>query len=148
MVQQRVETDVEIEAPVADVWTLLTDFERMPAWNPFITAISGTLAQGEKLSVRIAPPGKVPIWINAVILTMRPDVELRWLGRLFFKGVLDGEHYFMLEALDENRTRLRHGEEFSGFLISILGGLLETTRQGFESMNAALKAEAEKSRDS
>jgi hypothetical protein len=143
MVQHRIETEIEIEAPAARVWELLTDFSRMPSWNPFITAISGNLAQGEKLTVQIALPGKAPMRFNPVILTVRPNLELRWLGHLFFQGVLDGEHYFMLEPLNENRTRLRHGEAFSGFLVSMLGGVLQTTRQGFESMNSALKARAE-----
>ncbi len=143
MIQRHIETEIEIEAPAACVWRLLTDFNHMPSWNSFITEISGNLAQGETLSVRIAPPGKTAMRFNPVILTARPNLELRWLGRLLVPAVFDGEHYFLLEPLDEQRTRLRHGETFSGFLVGMLSGMLPATQQGFEAMNSALKAQAE-----
>jgi hypothetical protein len=43
MTERRIETAIEIDAPPSQVWTLLTDFARMPAWNPFIQSISGSL---------------------------------------------------------------------------------------------------------
>jgi uncharacterized protein YndB with AHSA1/START domain len=58
MTERRIETGIEIDAPPSRVWKLLTDFARMPAWNPFIKSISGNLTQGARLSVYIAPPGK------------------------------------------------------------------------------------------
>jgi hypothetical protein len=143
MVRRHIETTIEIDAPAARVWELLTDFERMPSWNPFITAISGDLRQGGHLSVRIAPPGKTPMRFAPVILSVRPDRELRWRGSVLVGGVFDGEHYFLLEPLDENRTRFTHGEIFSGLLVGLMSGMLPATRQGFEAMNAALKARAE-----
>ncbi|TLG79340.1 SRPBCC domain-containing protein [Methylocystis sp. B8] len=143
MVQRHIETEIEIEAPAACVWGILTDFNHMPSWNPFITGISGNLAQGETLSLRIAPPGKPAMRFNPVVLALSPNSELRWLGRVFVKGLLDGEHYFLLEPLDEKRTRLRHGEIFSGLLAGMLSGMLPATQQGFEAMNSALKAQAE-----
>jgi len=130
MVQRHIETEIEIEAPAACVWGLLTDFNHMPSWNPFITGISGNLAQGETLSLRIAPPGKPAMRFNPVVLAL-------------VKGLLDGEHYFLLEPLNEKRTRLRHGEIFSGLFVGMLSGMLLATQQGFEAMNSALKAQAE-----
>src|ERR1700728_3382783 len=60
MAERRIETDIEINAPVARVWAILTDCARMPSWNPFITSISGDLTQGARLSVNIAPPPASP----------------------------------------------------------------------------------------
>jgi len=51
MAEHRIETNIEINAPVGRVWALLTDFAGMPSWNPFIKSISGNLAQGARLSV-------------------------------------------------------------------------------------------------
>ncbi|MGJ0508022.1 MAG: SRPBCC family protein [Methylocystis sp.] len=143
MAQRQLETQIDIDAPAARIWALLTDFERMPAWNPFITGISGRLAQGERLSVQIAPPGKTAMRFRPVILTLRPQQELRWRGSVLIRGLFDGEHYFLLEPLDDRRTRLTHGERFSGLLVSLLSGMLPATRQGFEAMNLALKEQAE-----
>ena len=58
MAKSRIETDIDINAPASQVWgALLTDFARMPSWNPFIKSISGNLVQGARLAVHIAPPG-------------------------------------------------------------------------------------------
>ncbi len=143
MAERRIETSIVINAPPARVWAVLTDFARMPSWNPFIKSISGDLAPGARLSVTIAPPGKSGMQFKPTVLSVRPDCELRWLGRLLIPGVFDGEHYFLLEPLSEGRTRLTQGEKFSGLLVGLLSGALSATEAGFNAMNSALKREAE-----
>jgi len=138
-----IETDIEIKAPVARVWALLTDFAAMPSWNPFIKSISGNLTQGARLSVYIAPPGKSGMRFKPTILTVRRERELRWLGHLFVAGIFDGEHYFLLEPNGEERTRLTQGEKFSGLLVGLLSSALSSTEAGFKAMNTALKQQAE-----
>jgi hypothetical protein len=138
-----IETDIEIKAPVARVWALLTDFAAMPSWNPFIKSISGNLTQGARLSVYIAPPGKSGMRFKPIILTVRSERELRWLGHLFVAGIFDGEHYFLLEPNGEERTRLTQGEKFSGLLVGLLSSALSSTEAGFKAMNTALKQQAE-----
>jgi hypothetical protein len=91
MVERRIETDIDINAPAARVWALLTDFARMPSWNPFIKSISGNLAQGARLSVHIAPPGSSGMRFKPTILSIRPERELCWLGHPFVSGIFDGE---------------------------------------------------------
>ena len=54
-----------------------------------------------------------------LILTFSSDMpikELRWKGQLLIPGIFDGEHYLIFETLDGNKTRLSHGEKFSGCL--------------------------------
>jgi hypothetical protein len=78
------------------------------------------------------------------VLSVRPERELRWLGHLFVPGIFDGEHYFLLEPIGENRTRLTQGEKFSGLLIGLLSNTLAATSAGFKAMNTALKQQAER----
>ena len=144
MADRRIETSIEIDAPAARVWMLLTDFARMPSWNPFIKSISGNLEQGARLSVQIAPPGKSAMRFKPTVLSVRPERELRWLGSLLIRGIFDGEHYFLLEPIADGRTRLTHGEKFSGLLVGRLSGTFSATEAGFGSMNTALKREAER----
>jgi hypothetical protein len=143
MARHRIETVIDIDAPSARVWAILTDFDRMPSWNPFIRAISGNLAPGARLSVVIAPPGKSGMRFAPTVVSVVPERELRWLGRLYIPGVFDGEHYFLLESVGRDRTRLRHGEDFSGLLVGFVSGALAATEEGFKAMNSALKREAE-----
>ena len=70
--------------------------------------------------------------------------ELRWLGRFLFAGIVDGEHILHIEPLDEARSRFTQAERFSGILVGLSGGTLQKTGLGFEQMNAALKARAER----
>jgi Polyketide cyclase / dehydrase and lipid transport len=48
MAERRIEATTQINASAARVWAILTDFARMPSWNPFIKSISGNLAQGAR----------------------------------------------------------------------------------------------------
>jgi hypothetical protein len=143
MAERRIETSIEINAPAKRVWAILTDFAGMARWNPFVRSISGALTTGGRLSVHIAPAGKSAMRFTPTILAVKPERELRWLGRLLVPGIFDGEHYFLLEPIGEERTRFTHGEKFSGLLVSIFGGTLAATEEGFKAMNLALKQQAE-----
>jgi Polyketide cyclase / dehydrase and lipid transport len=45
-----IETRIAIKASPSKVWSILTNFSAMPSWNPFITAISGNVLLGTRLS--------------------------------------------------------------------------------------------------
>ncbi len=144
MVTRQIETATEIDAAPARIWAILTDFAAMPAWNPFIKEISGKLTTGTRLSVLIAPPGKSSMRFKPTVTMVNPERELRWLGRMIIAGILDGEHYFLLDPIGGGRTRFVQGEKFSGILLPLLAGVLSATEAGFHSMNAALKKQAER----
>ncbi|HUC50544.1 MAG TPA: SRPBCC domain-containing protein [Xanthobacteraceae bacterium] len=143
MAKRRIETEIDINAPAAKVWAVLTDFPKMPLWNPFITAIAGTPAAGERLTITVRPPGKSAVTLHPTLLVAEPERELRWRGHFMISGIFDGEHYFLLDPLGDNRTRLTHGESFSGLLVGFLQATLDATENGFNNMNAALKQQAE-----
>jgi hypothetical protein len=143
MAEHRIETSIDIEAPPARVWAVLTNFPAMAKWNPFIRSISGDLTVGGRLSLHVVPPGKSGMRFKPTVITLEPERELRWLGRLVAPGLFDGEHYFLLHPLDATRTRLVHGEKFTGLLVGPLRATLAATQAGFEAMNAALKSQAE-----
>ncbi len=143
MATRHIETVIEIDAAPARIWAVLTNFAAMPAWNPFIKAISGDPTTGSRLSVRVAPPGKSAMWFKPTVTTVRSERELRWVGQMVIPGIFDGEHYFLLDPIGDGRTRFVQGEKFSGILVPLLGGALSATEAGFHSMNAALKKQAE-----
>jgi len=143
LAEHRIKTEIEIDAPAARVWAVLTDFPGMSSWNPFITSISGSAVEGARLSIKVLPPGKSAARFRPTVLVVRPERELRWLGRVLFPGIFDGEHYFLLEPLGERRSRLEQGEKFSGLLVGFLGDTLRASEAGFNMMNQALKRQAE-----
>jgi hypothetical protein len=142
MPEQRIETRININAPPKRVWSILTDWEAMSSWNPFIRSISGELKPGGRLCVHIAPPGKRGMRFKPTVVTVRPESELRWLGEFLLPGILDGEHYFRLENV-RNGTHFVHGERFAGLIVGMMRGTLTATEDGFNAMNLALKERAE-----
>lgn len=134
-------TELEIEAPPEQVWAVLTDFQRYHEWNPFITRIFGELRVGEKLSVTLSPPESRDWTFRPSLLVCDAPRELRWLGRLWIKGLFDGEHFFQCHEADGGRTRFVHGENLKGFLVKYLS--MTNVARGFVYMNQALKKRVE-----
>jgi len=144
-VAKTINTSIEIGAPIDKVWETFVDFKRWPEWNPFVIDLSGNVAVGEKLSVRIRPPGGKAMTFKPKVLELESESELRWVGRFLIPGIFDGEHRFQLEPISANRTRFTQGEEFRGLLVGLLMGkaMHAKTTQGFENMNQALKDRVE-----
>ena len=137
-------TEIEIDAPPERIWSVLMDFDRYPAWNPFIREISGRAEEGERLYVRLGPPGEDTMTFKPVVTRAEPDRGFTWRGELLTGWLFEGTHFFELQPLTAGRTRFVHGEYFGGLLVPLLWRSLDTkTRDGFERMNQALKAEAE-----
>jgi hypothetical protein len=138
-------TEIEIEAPAARVWTILTDFAAYPAWNPFVRSISGPKEAGATLAVTVQPAGGRAMSLKPRLLVFREPEELRWRGRVLFPGVFDGEHHFRILELEPGRVRFQHGERFTGLLVPLVmrGNMRRGTEAGFLAMNRALKDRAE-----
>jgi hypothetical protein len=144
----RLETQIEIDVPVEQVWALLIDLPSYSRWNPFVRSIEGSLVVGQTLKVFIQPPGTKGMRFRPTVLVAEPNRELRWKGKLFLPGLFDGEHYFQLERKPDGGMTFRHGEIFSGILLPLFRRALDgATQQGFLAMNDALKRETEKTRN-
>lgn len=136
-------SQIEIDAPAATVWAILMDFPAYPEWNPFIRQISGQPEVGARIEARLQPPGGRAMTFKPTVLVADPDREFRWLGKLFVKGLFDGEHVFRIEPLGPDRVPFVQEESFAGVLVPLLKGTLGQAEEGFRQMNAALKARAE-----
>jgi hypothetical protein len=136
-------TAVEIDAPSSRVWDVLVDLPAYREWNPFIVEADGTVAVGERLSLRMALPGREPMTIEPRLLVVEPGRELRWKGRILVPGLFDGEHSFVLTPLADGRTRLDHSERFAGLLLPVAKSLVyDATVASFHALDAALAARA------
>jgi hypothetical protein len=137
-------TTIDIDAKPSRVWNTLTDFAHFPDWNPFVRYVEGEPREGERLRVTIAPPGGRQMTFTPTILAADTTRELRWIGRLGFRGLFDGEHYFKIEPQGPTGSRFVHGERFTGLLVPFLRKSLDrNTRAGFDAMNRALKDRVE-----
>lgn len=141
---KQVRTEIVIHAKPSEVWAVLTDFKKYSSWNPFIVSIEGELVEGKKISARMQPPGSSGMDFKPTLLKVNPNVELRWLGHLFIRGLFDGEHIFELYENTDGSTTLVQREIFRGVLVPLFRKMLDVnTVEGFNLMNRKLKAIAE-----
>jgi len=136
-------TEIEIRAPAAHVYRILTDFPRYSEWNPFITSVSGRAAVGEQLEVALSLPEGKDYRFKPRLVSVRANGELRWQGRFLVPGLLDAEHFFQVNEQGPHVSRFVHGEDFSGLLLRFMTQTLTLTARGFVYMNEALKKRAE-----
>src|SRR5260221_325941 len=116
-----VDTNVDINASADAVWDVLTDFASYGEWSPFIR-IGGVPEVGTQLVCHMTADGGHGMSFKPEVLAATPGRELRWIGKLGFHGIADGEHFFVLTANDDGTTRLNHGERFSGALVALAKG--------------------------
>ena len=139
-----VHTELEIGAPPARVWSVLAELGSYRYWNPVIREASGELKPGARLRLFFNPPGTRGNVFHPVLTRVEPARELRWAGRPEVPFVLESEHFFILEAAGDGRTRLIHDMAFTGLLaplaVKLRGAMI---RESFEMMNRALKDRAE-----
>ena len=139
-----IETSIEIDAPPARVWEVFADFDSYPDWNPFVAWLTGKVEVGERIEARLTPPGGTAMTFKPRVTAFDQRRELRWLGNLLIPGLFDGEHQFVLEPIDGDRTRFVQRENFTGILVPIILRMVgKSTKAGFEAMNSALKSRVE-----
>jgi hypothetical protein len=137
-----IEHAVDIHAPAATVWQLLTDTQRYAEWNPFMPRLSGRFAAGERLTLTVRP-GRRTMTFRPTVLAVEDGGLIRWRGRLWMPGLFDGEHELRLEPMPDGGTRFVQREIFSGLLVALMPGVVHDTAAGFAAMNTALRDQAE-----
>lgn len=139
MAQKNLETEIIIQASPEIVWEVLTNFEDYPNWNPFIKSLEGDMTVGNNIKIKLPDMSFKP-----KLLVFDENKELRWIGKLFFKGLFDGEHSFEIIDNHDGTVTFKHNEKFNGILVNLFSKKLDTeTRTGFEDMNKALKKRVE-----
>jgi hypothetical protein len=134
------ETRIMIDAPPDRVWAVLADRAAYGQWNPLVTASDGPLVAGGTITNHMRfRNGTSPVF-KARLLVVEPGRQLRWLGRFMVPRIVDGEHYFVLQAKGEG-TELIHGEDFVGIALWFVS--VEQFRADFEGFNRALKQRVE-----
>ncbi len=140
-----IKTEILMNASAERVWKILIDFDGYPDWNPFITSIKGVIKVGNKIEVRIEPPGASGMTFKPKVLVFEINKEVRWLGHLLFPGLFDGEHKFELIDNGNGTTTFIQSEVFSGMLVPLFKKQLDNnTTNGFNAMNQRLKELVEK----
>ncbi|MDO6759356.1 SRPBCC domain-containing protein [Tamlana sp. 2_MG-2023] len=137
---KQIKTSITINASKEKIWKILTDFEKYHEWNSFIKSVTGEVKVGNQIKIKLQGMAFKPI-----VLTLKENTELKWLGHLWFKGLFDGKHKFKLTDNGNGTTNFEQSEIFSGILVKLFTKSLDKdTKNDFDQMNKELKLRAEK----
>ncbi|MDK2064799.1 SRPBCC domain-containing protein [Aliarcobacter butzleri] len=143
MFTNEIETSIKINSKADKIWQELINFEEYKNWNPSIIDISGELGKNKTLKIVVKIDEKTMVF-KPIVLECEENKELRWLGKLLFNGIFDGEHYFLIKENIDGTCTFIQGEKFSGILIPFFGKMILKTKKGFEAMNQELKKRVER----
>ncbi|WP_447636036.1 SRPBCC family protein [Flavobacterium microcysteis] len=139
---KEIKTEIVIQATPEKIWSILTDFENYPSWNPFIRSIEGNTTIGNKIKVSIHPPGGKKMTFKPIVIAKTDEKELSWRGNLLFRGLFDGEHKFELIDNNDGTVTFIQSEKFKGLFVWMFNP--KKTEDGFDQMNGKLKELVEK----
>ena len=135
-----IKTEILINATPEKVWSILTNFNDYPSWNPFIKAIKGVVEAGNKITVTIQQTEAKETTFKPRVLTFKMNKEISWLGSLLVAGIFDGAHKLELVDNGNGTTAFKQSELFKGILVPLFKNQLNNnTKKGFEAMNRKLK---------
>ncbi len=133
-------TRVDIEAPPAQVWAVLTDFSAYPIWNPFIYPVTGAPRPGSILEMTIHH-GTRSIPYQATVAVVRPNRELAL--RIPTIEIVEITFDFTIEPQRAGRTRLTARERHTSVTSIVAGGLVGDIQSGLDAMTKAARDRAE-----
>ena len=141
---RNIRTELDIDAPIEEVWSVLSDIENWESWNPVVPKIQARkqLGGGVRFEIHV-PPGK-PLKLAAKFLAWEENREMAWGGGI--PGVFSGNHYFRLEPRDAGGCRIIHGEDFRGLvpLLLFTRKRVANIEAAYSRMNEALAAETKR----
>lgn len=133
-------TEAVVPAPLARVWEVLVDTAAYSQWNPVIRGLRPrrALVAGAPARLTLALDERLPPLRIAVRLRcVDHRRQLSWVGGL--PGLARGHHYFRIAAIDDETTRLVHGEAFDGMIAAGLWPLAARALTArYEALNQAI----------
>jgi hypothetical protein len=131
---------IHIAAPAERIWALLTDAADFPRWNSTVTSIEGTIALGEKLTLRVPISDRT---FSPKVTELAAGKRMVWSDGM--APMFKGERTFTLTPRADGTTDFEMVEVFSGVMLPMIKGSLPDFAPVFDRYARDLKKEAERS---
>ena len=143
---KEIKTEIDISAPPAKVWDIITNINDWQKWSPIINASQGESNIGSKLSITMISKeeGKDGPKYNPVITELKEPNYFAWQAHMMAGFIFTNGKIIELKETSTG-THLTHTETFKGLMVPLMGGHIENgVPPMLNSMNQALKDIAEK----
>ena len=100
-----IRTEVEVHAPQAKVWQVVSDPRNLPRWDRHVVAVRGVPSGGLKVGTRYTGDVRfmgVTVHFNATVLVL--DAER--FAKVRLSGPIEGVVETTVEPISDDRTRL------------------------------------------
>ncbi len=125
---------IDIQADKSIIWALLTNAADFPRWNSTVISIDGTIALGEKITLKAKLDPKRAFKLK--VKEFEADNRLVW-------GDGMGNRVYTLKSIGNNLTNFQMREKIGGPLFPLFAKMIPSFDQAFEQYARDLKNEAE-----
>ncbi|MBN2047999.1 MAG: SRPBCC domain-containing protein [Anaerolineaceae bacterium] len=132
-----VQSGIDIDASVDEVWNVLTDFRHWKVWNPVFIAGGGEARVGEHVELFAEQKNGRKRDFHCQVIEVVPAEKWSWVYDVVGKFFLHGEHQFCVKG-QADHTRFTQMESFEGIFSKLLVDE-NHVRSIFDRMNHALK---------
>ncbi len=137
--RMRTAVSVDIAAPPATVWALLTSVARQREWNSTLTSITGEIQLGATVELQaVASPGRT---FKVKVDELVENARMVWSDG--FAPMFRGVRTYQLTPVGSGHTRFEMDEVFAGLMLPMIAGSLPKFDPIFETYAAELKRAAE-----
>ena len=129
-----VHTEIIIPSQPENVWQVLVDIKRYHEWNPAITLVKGTLAEGNSVTYRFQETETKVADITSTVIAIKPNTHLNHKGGIW--GVITFDQHYRLEP-HESGTKFIIHEDYTGIYVNFWDK--SPTHKQYQKMAVALK---------
>lgn len=139
-----IDESVDVRAPAALVWEVITDLDRYGEWNPFVVACRSSLRAGEPIDMKVQIFDRFVQSQRETILEHVPGVRLAYGLPPMPLGALESHRSHAVEPTGPDSCRYRSHFRLTGWLAPVTRTLLgRRLDAGFRAMTRALVQRAE-----
>ena len=129
---------VEIRSTPERIWSFVTDAPNIPKWTTTVTEISGKIATGNRIQIKVPVSNRV---FKVTVDEFVPPKQLVWSdGSIIFRGV----RTYTLAPGNGGTTKFSMVEVFTGLMLPLIAPSLPDFKTIFAQYAADLKAVSEK----
>ena len=131
----------QLDASSSQVWSVLSDFEAYPSWNPFTREVLCTGRVGEPVKMRVQM-GPILLRQSEILREITPPTRLVWAMDIGLDSLLAAERVQTLTPLESGGCLYATVDTIEGFLSPLVHLLLgRWIQEGFDGVVSALAEE-------